>query len=162
VNGLIQGCLPIMRFSYGAGNSRRLNLAFRDGTLLVVWMMALGTAAIAVFPAQILGLFTASAEMQEYGVTAMRIMAVGYVFCGLSTMVSTYLQATEQVFVSMLLQMMRQFALLVPVMWLLERQLGIIGIWLSFPVAEVTTFLAAVLLMRRFQKKQRSLHPAEA
>src|SRR5699024_5386022 len=80
VNGLIQGCLPIMRFSYGAGNSRRLNLAFRDGTLLVVWMMALGTAAIAVFPAQILGLFTASAEMQEYGVTAMRIMAVGYVF----------------------------------------------------------------------------------
>ena len=92
----------------------------------------------------------------------MRIMAVGYVFCGLSTMVSTYLQATEQVFVSMLLQMMRQFALLVPVMWLLERQLGIIGIWLSFPVAEVTTFLAAVLLMRRFQKKQRSLHPAEA
>lgn len=29
VNGLIQGCLPVMRFNYGAGNSERLHSAFR-------------------------------------------------------------------------------------------------------------------------------------
>ena len=35
VNGLIQGCLPVMSFNYGAGNRERLNLAFRYGTILV-------------------------------------------------------------------------------------------------------------------------------
>ena len=39
VNGLIQGCLPIMRFNYGAGNSERLHSAFRYGTALVTGMM---------------------------------------------------------------------------------------------------------------------------
>ena len=35
VNGLIQGCLPVMRFNYGAGNSERLHSAFRYGIALV-------------------------------------------------------------------------------------------------------------------------------
>ena len=58
VNGLIQGCLPVMRFNYGAGNSERLHSAFRYGTALVTGMMILGTLAVILFPAQILGLFT--------------------------------------------------------------------------------------------------------
>ena len=39
VNGLIQGCLPVMRFNYGAGNSERLHSAFRYGTALVSGMI---------------------------------------------------------------------------------------------------------------------------
>ena len=44
VNGLIQGCLPVMRFNYGAGSSERLHSAFRYGTALVTGMMILGTS----------------------------------------------------------------------------------------------------------------------
>ena len=96
VNGLIQGCLPVMRFNYGAGNSERLHSAFRYGTALVTGMMILGTLAVLLFPAQILGLFTASEAMRSFGISAMRIMATSYLFCGLSTMISTYFQATEK------------------------------------------------------------------
>ena len=89
VNGLIQGCLPVMRFNYGAGSSERLHSAFRYGTALVTGMMILGTLAVLLFPAQILGLFTASEAMRSFGISAMRIMAASYLFCGLSTMIST-------------------------------------------------------------------------
>ena len=78
VNGLIQGCLPVMRFNYGAGNSERLHSAFRYGTALVIGMMILGTLAVILFPAQILGLFTASETMRSFGISAMRIMAASY------------------------------------------------------------------------------------
>ena len=47
-----------MRFNYGAGNRERLHSAFRYGTALVTGMMILGTLAVILFPAQILGLFT--------------------------------------------------------------------------------------------------------
>ena len=70
VNGLIQGCLPIMRFNYGAGNRDRLHSAFRYGTALVSGMMILGTLAVILFPAQILGLFTASEAMRSFGISA--------------------------------------------------------------------------------------------
>lgn len=155
VNGLIQGCLPIMRFNFGAGNRDRLHSAFRYGTALVSGMMILGTLTVILFPAQLLGLFTASEAMRSFGISAMRIMAVSYLFCGWSTMISTYLQATEQVFPSMLIQLLRQFLLLIPFMWGLEKLLKITGIWLSFPVTETATFVLALLIFRAGRKKKR-------
>ena len=80
VNGLIQGCLPVMSFNYGAGNRERLNLAFRYGTILVSIMMIIGTIVVTVYPSQILKLFAASDEMCSFGISAMRIMAVSYLF----------------------------------------------------------------------------------
>lgn len=153
VNGLIQGCLPIMRFNYGAGNRQRLQLAFRYGMLLATGLMGLGALILLLFPAQILGLFHASEEMLSFGVPAMRIMAASFVFCGLSTMISTYLQASERVLSSIFVQLSRQLLFLLPFLWALERCFQIHGIWLAFPAAEISTFLVALLLLARHQRR---------
>ena len=161
VNGLIQGCLPVMRFNYGAGNSGRLHSAFRYGTALVTGMMILGTLAVILFPAQILGLFTASETMCSFGISAMRIMAASYLFCGLSTMISTYFQATEKVGSSMAIQLCRQMLFLVPALWCLDKSLWCLdklfhlnGIWLAFPVAETGTLLVALIMMAWYHRKK--------
>ncbi len=154
VNGLIQGCLPVMRFNYGAGNSERLHSAFRYGTALVTGMMILGTLAVLLFPAQILGLFTASEAMRSFGISAMRIMAASYLFCGLSTMISTYFQATEKVGASMAVQLCRQMLFLVPALWCLDKLFHLNGIWLAFPVAETGTLLVALIMMAWYHRKK--------
>ena len=153
VNGLIQGCLPVMRFNYGAGNSERLHSAFRYGTVLVTGMMILGTLAVLLFPAQILGLFMASEAMRSFGISAMRIMAASYLFCGLSTMISTYFQATEKVGSSMAIQLCRQLLFLVPALWCLDKLFHLNGIWLAFPVAETATLLVALVMMAWHRRK---------
>ena len=154
VNGLIQGCLPVMRFNYGAGNRERLHSAFRYGTALVTGMMILGTLAVILFPAQILGLFTASEAMRSFGISAMRIMAASYLFCGLSTMISTYFQATEKVGSSMAIQLCRQMFFLVPSLWCLDKLFHLNGIWLAFPVAETGTLLVALIMMAWYHRKK--------
>ena len=138
VNGLIQGCLPVMRFNYGAGNRERLHSAF---------------LAVILFPAQILGLFTASEAMRSFGISAMRIMAASYLFCGLSTMISTYFQATEKVGSSMAIQLCRQMFFLVPSLWCLDKLFHLNGIWLAFPVAETATLLVALVMMAWHRRK---------
>ena len=153
VNGLIQGCLPVMRFNYGAGNSERLHSAFRYGTALVTGMMILGTLAVILFPAQILELFTASETMRSFGISAMRIMAASYLFCGLSTMISTYFQATEKVGSSMAIQLCRQMLFLVPALWCLDKLFRLNGIWLAFPVVETATLLVALVMMAWHRRK---------
>lgn len=147
VNGLIQGCLPIMRFNYGAGNRDRLHSAFRYGTVLVSGMMILGTLIVNFFPAQLLELFTASEDMRSFGISAMRIMSASYLFCGLSTMISTYFQATEKVGSSITIQLCRQLLILVPALWCLDKLFQLNGIWLAFPVAETTTMLIALVII---------------
>lgn len=149
VNGLIQGCLPIMRFNYRAKNGKRLWKAYKTGTWIAVVMMLVGTLFVFCFPNQILSLFSASEEMCQMGVSAMRIMSLGFVFGGVSTMVATYEQATDKVMRSMVLQLLRQGVLLVPLMWLLNDSLRIVGIWIAFPVTELLVCVIASLLIKR-------------
>lgn len=154
VNGLIQGCLPIMRFNYRAKKDERLWQTYQTGTRIATLMMLVGTVLLLCFPNAILFLFSASEEMRTFGVTAMRIMSLGFVFSGLSTMIATYEQATDKVMPSMMIQLLRQGVLLVPVMGLLNQMLHLTGIWIAFPVTEFVVCIIAVVFVR----KDRSCH----
>ena len=149
VNGLIQGCLPIMRFNYRAKKDERLWQTYQTGTRIATLMMLVGTVLLLCFPNAILFLFYASEEMRTFGVTAMRIMSLGFVFSGLSTMIATYEQATDKVLPSMMIQLLRQGVLLVPVMGLLNQTLHLTGIWIAFPVTELIVCIIALVFIRK-------------
>lgn len=149
VNGLIQGCLPIMRFNYRAKKDERLWQTYQTGTRIATLMMLVGTVLLLCFPNAILFLFSASEEMRTFGVTAMRIMSLGFVFSGLSTMIATYEQATDKVLPSMMIQLLRQGVLLVPVMGLLNQTLHLTGIWIAFPVTELIVCIIALVFIRK-------------
>lgn len=154
VNGLIQGCLPVMRFNYSAKQPERLKEAFHFGTQAATVMMIGGTCLLLFLPKQILFLFAASESMIKIGVPAMRILSIGLVFCGFSIMIATYQQAIEKIRSSMLIHILRQGILLVPLMWLFNHMFGINGIWISFPVTEILVFIVAVLLQTVISKPQ--------
>ncbi len=59
VNGLIQGCLPIMRFNYRAKKEERLWQTYQTGTRIAALMMLMGTILLLCFPDMILSLFSA-------------------------------------------------------------------------------------------------------
>lgn len=153
VNGLIQGCLPIMRFNYSANEKDRLKQTYLSGKRIAVCMMAFGTVLLLVFPDQILTLFSASEEMKKIGIPAIRIMSVGFIFSGISIMTATYAQATNKLIKSVAIQLLRQAVLLLPVMGLLNAVLHISGIWIAFPVTEIAVCVLAVILIDGRAKK---------
>ena len=148
VNGLIQGCLPIMRFNYRAKKDHRLWQTYKTGTLIATIMMLVGTLLLLLFPKGILSLFSASNEMCLLGISAMRIMSLGFMFGGLSTMVATYEQATDKVTASMTIQLLRQGILLIPLMWFLDHVWHMTGIWIAFPVTEFIVCVIAGLFIK--------------
>lgn len=153
VNGLIQGCLPIMRFNYSANKKDRLKQTYLSGKRIAVCMMAFGTVLLLAFPDQILTLFSASEEMKKIGIPAIRIMSVGFIFSGISIMTATYAQATNKLIKSVAIQLLRQAVLLLPVMGLLNAVLHISGIWIAFPVTEIAVCVLAVILIDGRVKK---------
>lgn len=148
VNGLIQGCLPIMRYNYGAKNTDRVNQTYRSGTVIAVIIMVISTILLLLFPRQILLLFSASETMCSIGVPAIRIMALSYCFGVVSTMIATYVQAIGKIVPSMIIQILRQGILLFPLMWLLNSNFNLMGIWWSFPLTEVIVFIIAVIIVK--------------
>ena len=148
VNGLIQGCLPIMRFNYRADKKERLWETYKTGTFIATIMMLIGTLLLLLFPREILSLFSASEKMCSLGISAMRIMSLGFVFSGLSVMIATYEQATDKVFASMTIQLLRQGILLIPLMLLLNGIWHMTGIWIAFPVTELIVCVIAGLFRK--------------
>lgn len=149
VNGLIQGCIPIMSFNYGAKNMRRLQKAFRYGTVIGMVMMGIGGAVLSVFPAQVLKIFMASEEMLVFGIPALRIMALSYVFNGFATMVASYMQSVNRIRYSIFINLMRQLIALLACMWLFTRFMGMTGVWVAFPAAEVITCLCCIYILKK-------------
>lgn len=149
VNGLIQGCIPIMSFNYGAKNKHRLEQTFKYGTVIAVLMMGAGALFLSVFPSQILKIFMASDEMMSFGIPALRIMAASYVFNGIATMVASYMQSVGTVKYSIIINMLRQMLILIPAMWILSSIFGMNGVWLSFIAAEIITCLYCWYIYKR-------------
>lgn len=155
LNGLIQGCIPVMSYNYGAKNEKRLREAFRCGTGIGIALTGTSILLLWAFPVQILKAFNASSDMMSFGVGALRIMCLSYVFAAVSTMIASFMQSTRNVGISVLINLLRQCILLFPFMWVFSQRWGMNGVWLSFVVAELFSFLGGVILYKKKRIKFR-------
>ncbi len=157
VNGLIQGCMPVMGYNYGAKNRSRLMETFKAGLIIAIVMMACGTAILWIFPSQALHLFQASKDMMAFGIPALRIMSSSYILAAGGYMFASFFQATGRIRYSLLINLLRQLVLLVPLMWLLSAIMGISGIWWAFPAAEIITTAVCIALFLQKEIKNTSM-----
>ncbi len=155
VNGLIQGCMPVMGYNYGAKNRQRLMETFKTGLAIAIGMMGFGTVILWIFPTQALKLFQASKHMMEFGVPALRIMSASYILAACGFMFASFFQATGRVKYSLLINLLRQLILLVPLMALLSKVLHMSGIWWAFPMAEIITTVFCFILFFQMEIKNR-------
>ena len=159
VNGLIQGCMPVMGYNYGAKNRPRLMETFKTGLTIAIVMMGIGALILWIFPSQALWLFQASKDMTAFGVPALRIMSASYILAACGYMFASFFQATGRVRYSLLINLLRQLVLLVPLMWLLSAVMGMSGIWWAFLAAEIitTAVCIALFVQKKRMQKQRTI-----
>lgn len=96
-----------------------------------------GTAVFLLFPAQLLGLFSASDEMLAFSVPALRIISVTFLFAVTTILCGYFVSGLGNGVVNMIGGALRQLVVLVPCLWLLIRTMGIDKAWFAFWVSEV-------------------------
>lgn len=101
------------------------------GTSLVFTLVGL------LFSAQLLGLFSASDEMLAFGVPALRIISVTFLFAVTTILCGYFASGLGNGVVNMIGGALRQLVVLVPCLWLLIRTMGIDRAWFAFWVSEV-------------------------
>jgi putative MATE family efflux protein len=156
--GLNQGALPVMGYNFGARNKKRLITAWKTTSTIAIALMGAGTIIFWVFTRPLLRLFSASPEMMEIGIPALRYISVGFVFAAYAIATSTVFQALAHGMLSMFVSILRQIVLCLPLMWIFLIHFGLDISWFSFPLGEVgAAVLTTVFFVRMYKKEIRTL-----
>ena len=151
-SGLTQGAMPIMGFSYGAGNGKRLQHTLSISLRVCFVIMAVGCVLFMAAPEWLLGLFDASEEMLAIGVPALRIISVSFLPATIGFILPTMFQSMGQGGYSLIVFLLRQLVITLPAAAILSGPFGLTGIWVSFILAESVAAGAAFLFYEKLRK----------
>ena len=151
--GVIQGMRPIISFNYGAKKFDRVKEVVRVSLMLVAGIMALGTIFFLSVPEFILSMFHATKQMNEIGVDTLRIIGSGFVFSSVGIIYSGVFEALGKGKESLIISLLRQLVIVIPLSVLLGRVIGLHGVWISFPIAEIIAATVALVLMKKEFRK---------
>lgn len=158
--GISQGLQPVLGYNYGAGLWGRAHRAVRLSATAASAISALGFLVLLLFPGQIFGIFTADPELRAIGARSLRTMTLGFAFVGFQTIGSTLFQALGKGAPALFLSMSRQVLFFLPLILVLPRLLGLVGVWLAFPAADVLSALVTFGFFSRQIKELRELETA--
>lgn len=151
-NGIVQGMRPIIGYNYGAGENERVRSTIRYSLGCAAMLMLAGTLLSLLIPEQIFTLFDADAELMSAGVTALRIICIGFLVSSIGVIYSGTFEALGNGRNSLIISLLRQFAVTVPLAFLLSRVWGAAGVWAAFPAGEVIAAAAAYVLLKTYKK----------
>ncbi len=150
--GLAAGCIPIAGYNVGAGLHERARKLFKS---LLVTEGAIGIVALLVaelLPRQLIGIFGAgneSAYYTEFAIKSFRVYLCGMPLAMLNKGTFIYLQAIGKAIPSTVISMTREIVFGVSLPIILPVFMGLDGILVSFPLADVLTFCMTLVFIIR-------------
>ncbi len=139
--GLIQGLQPIIGFNYGARSMSRVKEAIRAGSIAATVIATAGCVFTLIFTRPMLELFSNDAAMIDEGVNIVRITVIAMPCVGFTMVGGSFFQAIGKALPALILTLSRQFLFLIPMVLILPLYLGLLGIWVSLPAAELVSFI---------------------
>lgn len=151
--GLRDAITPIISYSHGMRNKKRVQDGIRYGMLYTVIIMAIGLVVIELFAQPLSMLFGLSGETQSLCISAMRVISVSFIFAGINIAYQGIFQAIDCGIPSLVISLLRQAVFVLPLALVFSRfaikssQLTWL-VWLAFPITEAVTAVIAYCIMR--------------
>ena len=151
--GLNQGMQPIAGYNYGARQYSRVKQVF--------WMTAKWATAVTMIcflisiliPKVATGVFTHDEELLSIAAKGLTILGLGLPTVGFQMIATNFFQSLGMVRRSVILSLSRQILFLLPALYALPLWIGDKGIWLSYPVSDVLSFILSAIMLRSLFKK---------
>lgn len=138
-NGIIQGIRPLIGYNYGAREEKRVKQIYRFSLALIMGIMAVGMLLCLCLPKQLMGIFITNEETLRLGMTALRLISLGFVVSSISVTFSGVLEGLGKGIPSFFISLSRYVVVIILAAWLLSRSMGANGVFLAFGIAELVT-----------------------
>lgn len=153
VLGVTQGFLPIAGYNYGAHKYPRVRESINKAILYAGGLGLVIFAIIMIFPEAIVSVFTTNAEILSETPQYMRWVFAATPIIAIQLIGSAYFQAIGKAVPALLLTLTRQGFFFIPLIFILPHYFGELGVWISFPAADVlSTVVTGYFLNREIRK----------
>lgn len=155
--GMSDGIIPVMSYNYGAGNMERVKLilkrnVFVNGTLgIILCILAF------VFGREIATLFFEgeghNEEAMNIAVNGSKICAFAFLFNGFNIAMSSFFTSMGDARSSIVIASLRGLIFIAVGIMIYPLIIGVDGVWIAIPAAEVMTLCIACFILRKKLKK---------
>ncbi len=153
VLGVTQGFLPIAGYNYGAHKFPRVRESINKAILYAGGLGLVIFAAIMIFPEAIVSVFTTDKDILSETPHYMRWVFAATPVIAIQLIGSAYFQAIGKAVPALLLTLTRQGFFFIPLIFILPHYFGELGVWISFPAADVlSTIVTGYFLNREIRK----------
>ena len=153
VIGITQGFIPIVAFNYGSKNYKRVYDVVIKAVILSSFFATTVFTLIFYFSEEIVTVFTDENKILNDTPSAMRWVFAATPIIGIQLIGAAYFQAIGKAMPALLLTLTRQGFFFVPLLFILSNKMGVFGVWLSFPLAElIATIVTGIFLLRGIKK----------
>ena len=156
--GVVQGFQPIAGYNYGAKNYDRVQESIKLSTAVTTIMSGFSFIAMMLFPEFLIRLFTTDPGLADITVTALRGVIIFLPLIGLQVVGSSFFQSVGKAVPSLILGMARQIIFLIPLVLILPRIIGLRGVWISFPLADLGAVSVTLFWLLKEMKSLGILH----
>ena len=156
--GLRDAITPIIAFSYGMQNKKRVKDGIKYGLIYTIVLMVAGTLITELFPNFFATLFN-TGQSRIYFISAVRIISISFVFAGINIAFQGVYQALNGGMESLVVSLLRQAILILPLAWrfsklVIQYDMDVSLIWYAFVITEVLSCVVGWVFLRRIEKKK--------
>ena len=148
-NGVGQGAQPVVSVQWGGGRRQQARRAFLLACLTALAFGVLFWLCGLLTPRPIAALFNREGDplLAELTCRGMGLYFSAFPLMGMNIAAICFFSAISQARPSLILSLSRGLAAVLPALLLLPRLLGLDGVWLTVPAAELATALAGAALL---------------
>ena len=153
VIGITQGFIPIVSFNYGSKNYKRVYDVVIKAVILSSLFASTVFTLIFYFSEDIVTVFTDENKILKDTPSAMRWVFAATPIIGIQLIGAAYFQAIGKAIPALLLTLTRQGFFFVPLLFILSNKIGVFGVWLAFPLAELVSTIVTGFFLHKGIKK---------
>ncbi|QGU94021.1 MATE family efflux transporter [Clostridium bovifaecis] len=151
--GVVQGMQPIVGFNYGAKKLARVKEAVVLSLKVTATIAFIGFIVSEAFPEPLMSLFNKNEDFVKNGVPILRIVVMMTPIIGVQIVGATLFQALGKALPALILSLLRQVILFIPLVIILPKFKGMMGIWISFPIADLGAMIITLVFMIHQMKR---------
>ncbi len=148
--GITQGMQPIVGFNYGAKKYDRVKSVYKLAIICELAITVTGTLIFQFFPQYVLSIFGSGENEElyfEFSVLFMRTFLVMLPLTGIQMISSNFFAAIGKPVKGAVLSLTRQVFFLIPLILILPVFMGITGIMMSSPIADLASFITVMIFI---------------
>ena len=153
-SGYSYGVAPMISFYYGEQNHEKLKKLIRTSLNIIAVISMVSAVASIGMTRPLVAVFTRPDNpVYDLAVTGNRLCSIALLFVGFNIFASSMFTALNNGVVSAVLAFTRSFVFMVICLLLLPALLGVTGIWLANPLAELMAIVLSAAMFVKYRKR---------